>query len=252
MIATAAETQEWAGTLYSTGRRGFDLNKIMRQDQRRHVDEAPFRKAAAAVFEKHAGKVRAKLSSEIESDRDQIMCAVIARCDPHFNQYDVERLAALDTWCRLTVFMWSPTSCSGTSSMLPSRGGTSSCSSLSSGWFYLGAVAAMKSDSHYAVETLMEVLPKVPAVAVGVLTDLAVIVICGVLAWYGYRIMMLFSFQSSPSLELPMVIVNASLPLAALLMGVVRGVQMIERIRVDLLGGVPLARHIPSITHHAP
>lgn len=117
---------------------------------------------------------------------------------------------------------------------------------------FLGAVAAMKSNSHYAVETLMEVLPKVPAVAVGVLTDVAVIVICGVLAWYGYRIMMLFSFQSSPSLELPMVIVNSSLPLAALLMGVVRGAQMIERIRVDLLGGMPLARHVPSITHHAP
>lgn len=118
---------------------------------------------------------------------------------------------------------------------------------------FLGAVAAMKTNSHYAVETLVEALPKVAGTIVGVLTDLMVIAICGVLAWHGYRIMMLFSFQNSPSLELPMVIVNASLPLAALLMIVIRSVQMIERVRVDLLDGTPLLPTVqPPLTSHAP
>lgn len=105
---------------------------------------------------------------------------------------------------------------------------------------FIGAVAAMKSGSHYSVTVLVDRLPSPFAAVIEIIADLAVIAICAMLTWYGIKVTMLFSFQLSPSLEIPMAIVNLSLPLASFLMIVVRVVQMIERVRVDLLGNVPL------------
>jgi TRAP-type C4-dicarboxylate transport system permease small subunit len=106
---------------------------------------------------------------------------------------------------------------------------------------FIGAVAAMKSGSHFSVTFLLDQLPRPIAAVIEVMGDLTVIAICAILTWYGLQVTMLFSFQLSPSLEIPMTFVNASLPLASLLMLVVRAVQMVERVRVDLLGNAPLS-----------
>jgi TRAP-type C4-dicarboxylate transport system permease small subunit len=114
-------------------------------------------------------------------------------------------------------------------------------------WFvFIGAVAAMKSGSHFSVTLLLDQLPRPIAAVIKVTGDLAVIAICATFIWYGLQVTMLFSFQLSPSLEIPMTFVNASLPLASLLMLVVRAVQMVERVRVDLLGNAPLSTATPK------
>lgn len=105
---------------------------------------------------------------------------------------------------------------------------------------FLGAVAAMKTDSHYSLTMLIDNVPRPIAVLLGVLGDLAVIAICSAFAWYGFKLIQLFSFQTSPSLELPMGVVYASLPVSAVLMIVVRMVKMVERVRVNLLGRRPV------------
>jgi TRAP-type C4-dicarboxylate transport system permease small subunit len=111
---------------------------------------------------------------------------------------------------------------------------------------FLGAVAAMKTDSHYSLTLLIDNVPRPLAVLLGVLGDLTVIAICSAFAWYGLKLMQLFSFQTSPSLELPMSVIYASLPLSSLLMIIVRIVKMVERVRVNLLGGKPAQEQAPA------
>jgi TRAP-type transport system small permease protein len=113
---------------------------------------------------------------------------------------------------------------------------------------FLGAVAAMKTDAHYSLTLLIDLVPRPIAVLLGVMGDLAVIAICSAFAWYGLRVIQLFSFQTSPSLELPMSVVYASLPLSAVLMILIRAVKMVERVRVNLLGGKPLQEQTSSHT----
>lgn len=111
---------------------------------------------------------------------------------------------------------------------------------------FLGAVAAIKSDSHYSLTLLIDNVPRPVALLLGVLGDLAVIAICAAFAWYGLKLIQLFSFQTSPSLELPMGVVFASLPLSSVLMIVVRMVKMIERVRVNLFGRRPVQEKPPT------
>jgi TRAP-type C4-dicarboxylate transport system permease small subunit len=117
---------------------------------------------------------------------------------------------------------------------------------------FIGAVAAMKSGSHYSVTFLVDQLPRPIAILIEIMSDLAVIAICATLAWYGLKVTMLFSFQLSPSLEIPMTVVNSSLPLASLLMLVVRTIQMVERVRVGLFGNAPLTAAEPRVDLERP
>lgn len=117
---------------------------------------------------------------------------------------------------------------------------------------FIGAVAAMKSGSHYSVTVLVDRLPRTFAAVIEIMGDLAVIAICAMLTWFGIKVTMLFSFQLSPSLEIPMAIVNSSLPLASFLMIIVRVVQMAERFRVGLLGYAPLSGTEPKVDLERP
>jgi tripartite ATP-independent transporter DctP family solute receptor len=68
LIATAAETQEWASTLYSTVAADL-LGKMKAAGVNVYaVDEAPFRKAAGTVIEKHAGRF-AEVLKQIEATK---------------------------------------------------------------------------------------------------------------------------------------------------------------------------------------
>lgn len=68
ILVTANETQEWASTLYSTVAEDL-LSKMKTAGVNVYtIDEAPFRKAAATVIEKHAGRF-AEALQEIEATK---------------------------------------------------------------------------------------------------------------------------------------------------------------------------------------
>jgi TRAP-type C4-dicarboxylate transport system permease small subunit len=111
---------------------------------------------------------------------------------------------------------------------------------------FLGAVAAMKTDSHYSLTLLIDNAPRPIAALLCVIGDLAVIAICAAFAWHGFKLIQLFSFQTSPSLELPISVVYASLPLSSVLMIIVRAVKLVEHVRVRLLGRRPVQEKTPA------
>ncbi len=86
---------------------------------------------------------------------------------------------------------------------------------------YLGAVVALSKGRHYSVANLADLLPGRARIAAALTADLIVLAMLGVLIRYGYRLVDILAFGSSPALGLPIYYVYAALLVAAILMALV-------------------------------
>ncbi|MBL8288587.1 MAG: TRAP transporter small permease [Rubrivivax sp.] len=81
----------------------------------------------------------------------------------------------------------------------------------------LGAAAALRSGSHIAVTSLVDVLgPRARAVTLA-LRDAALVAVAGLLAWQGFLYARLNGAQESAALEIPMTVPYAALPAGGVL-----------------------------------
>lgn len=96
---------------------------------------------------------------------------------------------------------------------------------------YLGALAALIRGRHYSVPNLVEMLPRIPRLAVKTISDLIVLFMLILLVWYGWQLVDRLSFQTSPALGMPVYYAYIALPLTAALMAVVVCGQTINRLR---------------------
>src|SRR6185369_906204 len=99
---------------------------------------------------------------------------------------------------------------------------------------YLGALAALLRGRHYSFPNLVEMLPRIPGVAVKTLSEIIVLLMLLVLVWFGWQLVDRLSFQTSPALGLPVYYAYVALPLTAALMALIVCGQMVNRLR-----GVP-------------
>lgn len=107
---------------------------------------------------------------------------------------------------------------------------------------YFGALAALMGGRHYSVPNLIDMLPSKLRLAAKTLSDLIVLALLGVLAWYGTKLVDLLHHQRSPAIDLPVAYVYAALPIVSALMAVVIVFQIVNRLR----GGPELGQEAPS------
>lgn len=83
---------------------------------------------------------------------------------------------------------------------------------------FLSAAIAVKHRGHIAVQFILHLFPASIQRWITLLTGLLVIVFLGLLVVTGFKIMLLVHHQTSASMELPLSLTYASLPVSAILM----------------------------------
>lgn len=104
---------------------------------------------------------------------------------------------------------------------------------------YLGAVVALSRGRHYAVSNLVDLLRGRPRALIGIVTECAMLLILGVLVWYGERLVRLLGFGTTPALGLPIFLVYAALPIASAMMAVAVACRLAARFLALLRGSAP-------------
>jgi TRAP-type transport system small permease protein len=108
-------------------------------------------------------------------------------------------------------------------------------------WFsFFGALLALKRQKQYSIDYFVNLLPRPATVVVSILGDAAVFCILVLLVRYGYEVNVRLSFQTSPSVGLPIYYVYAALPVVGVLMAGITILELIEKIRVHVLGRPPI------------
>lgn len=96
---------------------------------------------------------------------------------------------------------------------------------------YLGALVALMGGRHYSFPALIDLFPAKLRLAAKTLSDLIVLVMLGVLVWYGSLLVDLLQHQRSPAIDLPVYYVYAALPIVSFLMALVIVYQIVARLR---------------------
>jgi len=96
---------------------------------------------------------------------------------------------------------------------------------------YLGALAALMKGQHYSVALLVEALPSTVSLGVKAIGQIVVIILLGVLIWYGWKLVDLLSFQKTPALRMSVYYFYLALPATSALMLLVMVKQLLDTLR---------------------
>jgi TRAP-type C4-dicarboxylate transport system permease small subunit len=103
---------------------------------------------------------------------------------------------------------------------------------------YLGALAALIKGQHYSVALVVDALPRPLALGVKAVGQVVVIVLLGVLIWYGWKLVDLLKFQRTPALRMGVYYFYIALPVTSALMLVVVLKQLFDTLRGRTIFGV--------------
>jgi TRAP-type C4-dicarboxylate transport system permease small subunit len=106
---------------------------------------------------------------------------------------------------------------------------------------FIGASLALKKHEHFAIELLVESLPRGSRKPAQTISLLFVLVFCALLAGYGMKLVVMNWAVLTPMLEVSRGWVYLSVPVGGMLMGV-RTLEMI--VRLWRPGGQPLDHHV--------
>jgi TRAP-type C4-dicarboxylate transport system permease small subunit len=96
---------------------------------------------------------------------------------------------------------------------------------------YLGALAALMKGQHYSVSLLIEALPKSLSISVKAISHVILIVILGILIWYGWKMVDILKFQKTPALRMSVYYFYLALPVTSALMLLVVIKQLFDTLR---------------------
>jgi TRAP-type C4-dicarboxylate transport system permease small subunit len=94
---------------------------------------------------------------------------------------------------------------------------------------FIGAATAVGEWSHFQVDVLIGKLPRAPARCFRIFCYLAILFFAYIMAFHGWELLHRIRTQSSPALQLPMILPYAALPLSGLLMAL----HLVELLRND-------------------
>ena len=92
----------------------------------------------------------------------------------------------------------------------------------------LGSVIALRNQRHIGVLFFVEKLPRLPEKAVRVLVQAAVAVFLGILCWQGVQFAVFNADQTSPAMEISMLIPFSAIPVGCIMMILVIGGNLLE------------------------
>ncbi len=104
---------------------------------------------------------------------------------------------------------------------------------------FMGAAAGVRYQVHLGIDLLRKILPEKPYRAVVLTVNLIIQIFLALIIYWGFKILSIIQFQTSPSMHIPMIYPYMAVPVGAIFM-------FINSVRVALAAaaGRPLDREV--------